>query len=192
MLASVQKVFQQGDYQKTENELDIAIEGNGFLQVTLPSGETAYTRAGALKSDAEGRIVTTDGYPIVPNITIPAQTLTYYPSKQMEQYQPRSRARQRRSRSARLNWLFFSNPIRTEGNRKKPLSSRPMPVVRQRRVAPGQNGVGTMLQGYLEGSNVNIMQEMINLIVGQRAYEVNSKAIQAADEMLQMANALRR
>ncbi len=74
MLASVQKVFQQGDYQKTENELDIAIEGNGFIQVTLPSGETAYTRAGALKRDAEGRIVTTDGLPIVPNITIPADT----------------------------------------------------------------------------------------------------------------------
>ena len=71
----MQKVFQQGDYQKTENELDIAIEGNGFLQVTLPSGEKAYTRVGRLKSDAEGRIVTTDGYPIEPNITIPARTL---------------------------------------------------------------------------------------------------------------------
>jgi flagellar basal-body rod protein FlgG len=77
MLSSVQKVFQQGDYQRTDNELDIALEGNGFLQVNLPSGDKAYTRAGALKTDADGKIVTSDGYTIEPNLTIPAKTTRY-------------------------------------------------------------------------------------------------------------------
>jgi flagellar basal-body rod protein FlgG len=190
MLASVQKVFQQGDYQKTENELDLAIEGNGFIQVTMPSGETAYTRAGALKSDAEGRIVTTDGYPITPNITVPAQTLNLSVEGDgtiSAQIQGQSAPQQ----IGTLELAVFSNPtgLRAIGKNlflQTDASGAPTTG------APGQSGIGTILQGYLEGSNVNIMQEMINLIVGQRAYEVNSKAIQAADEMLQMANNLRR
>jgi flagellar basal-body rod protein FlgG len=190
MLASVQKVFQQGDYQKTENELDIAIEGNGFIQTTLPSGEKAYTRAGALKSDAEGRIVTTDGYPIEPNITIPAQTLNLSIEADgtiSAQIQGQTQPQQ----IGRFELALFPNPtgLRAIG---KNLFLQTDASGAATTGNPGQNGVGTLLQGYLEGSNVNIMQEMINLIVGQRAYEVNSKAIQAADEMLQMANALRR
>jgi flagellar basal-body rod protein FlgG len=190
MLSSVQKVFQQGDYQKTENELDVAIEGNGFLQVTLPSGEKAYTRAGALKSDAEGRIVTTDGYPIEPSLTVPARTLNIsieaggIVSAQIQ-------GQQTPQQIGTLELALFPNPagLRAMG---KNLFLQTDASGTATTGAPGQNGMGTMLQGYLEGSNVNIMQEMINLIVGQRAYEVNSKAIQAADEMLQMANALRR
>jgi flagellar basal-body rod protein FlgG len=190
MLASVQKVFQQGDYQKTENELDVAIEGNGFLQVTLPSGETAYTRAGALKSNAEGNIVTTDGYPIIPSITIPANTTTLSiegdgtVSAQIQgQTAPQV--------VGNLELAVFVNPAGLNAigkNLYKQTDASGAAVTG----APGQNGAGSVLQGYLEGSNVNVMQEMINLIVGQRAYEVNTKAIQAADEMLQMANSVRR
>ncbi|MBA4389343.1 MAG: flagellar basal-body rod protein FlgG [Syntrophus sp. (in: bacteria)] len=190
MLSSVQKIFQQGDYQKTENELDIAIEGNGFLQVTLPSGEKAYTRAGALKSDAEGRIVTTDGYPIEPSLTIPARTLNVSIESDgsiSAQIQGQTTPQQ----IGRLELAIFPNSagLRAMG---KNLFLQTDASGTATTGNPGQNGIGTMLQGYLEGSNVNIMQEMINLIVGQRAYEVNSKAIQAADEMLQMANSLRR
>ncbi len=190
MLASVQKVFQQGDYQRTENELDVAIEGNGFLQVTLPSGETAYTRAGALKSNAEGNIVTTDGYPVIPSITIPANTTTLSieadgtVSAQIQgQNAPQV--------VGNLELAVFVNPAGLNAigkNLFKQTDASGAAVTG----TPGQNGAGTLLQGYLEGSNVNVMQEMINLIVGQRAYEVNTKAIQAADEMLQMANSVRR
>jgi flagellar basal-body rod protein FlgG len=190
MLASVQKVFQQGDFQNTGNELDVAIEGNGFIQVTLPSGDKAYTRAGALKSDSTGRIVTTDGYPIEPNITIPAKTTTVSIEADgtvSAQIQGQTQPQQ----IGKIELATFANPAGLKAIGKNlfqetDASGTPTTGI------PGQNGLGTLLQGYLESSNVNIMQEMINLIIGQRAYEVNSKAIQAADEMLQMANNLRR
>ena len=190
MLSSVQKVFQQGDYQRTDNELDVAIEGNGFFQVNLPSGEKAYTRAGALKTDAEGKIVTSDGYTIEPSLTIPARTTSNSiendgsVSVQIQgQTAPQS--------LGRLELATFINPtgLRAIGkNLFMETDASGTPTTGN----PGQNGIGTVLQGFLEMSNVNVMQEMINMIIGQRAYEVNSKAIQAADEMLQMSNNLRR
>lgn len=190
MLSSVQKVFQQGDYQRTDNELDVAIEGNGFFQVNLPSGEKAYTRAGALKTDAEGKIVTSDGYTIEPSLTIPARTTSISiendgsVSVQIQgQTAPQS--------LGRLELATFINPtgLRAIGkNLFMETDASGTPTTGN----PGQNGIGTVLQGFLEMSNVNVMQEMINMIIGQRAYEVNSKAIQAADEMLQMSNNLRR
>lgn len=189
MLASVQKVFQQGDYTQTENELDVAIEGNGFLQVTLPSGETAYTRAGALKTNADGQIVTSDGYPIVPSITIPANTT----SISIESDGTVSALVQGQTTAQQLGTIelaVFINPsgLNAVGkNLFKQTDASGTPTTG----SPGTSGAGTLLQGYLEESNVNVVQEMINLIVGQRAYEVNTKAIQAADEMLQMSNALR-
>lgn len=190
MLSSVQKVFQQGDYQRTDNELDVAIEGNGFFQVNMPSGEKAYTRAGALKTDAEGKIVTSDGYTIEPSLTIPARTTSISiendgsVSVQIQgQTAPQS--------LGRIELATFINPtgLRAIGkNLFMETDASGTPTTGN----PGQNGIGTVLQGFLEMSNVNVMQEMINMIIGQRAYEVNSKAIQAADEMLQMSNNLRR
>lgn len=190
MLSSVQKVFQQGDYQRTDNELDVAIEGNGFFQVNMPSGEKAYTRAGSLKTDAEGKIVTPDGYTIEPNLTIPANTTSISiesdgsVSVQIQgQTAPQS--------LGRLELATFINPtgLRAIGkNLFMETDASGTPTTG----SPGQNGIGTVLQGFLEMSNVNVMQEMINMIIGQRAYEVNTKAIQAADEMLQMSNNLRR
>jgi flagellar basal-body rod protein FlgG len=190
MLSSVQKVFQQGDYQRTDNELDIAIEGNGFLQVNLPSGDKAYTRAGALKTDADGKIVTADGYTIEPNLTIPARTTSISIENDgtvTVQIQGQSSPQQ----IGRLELANFINPtgLRAVGKNLFMESDASGSPTTGR---PGENGMGTVLQGFIEMSNVNVMQEMINMIIGQRAYEVNSKAIQAADEMLQMTNNLRR
>ncbi|MDD5245130.1 MAG: flagellar basal-body rod protein FlgG [Syntrophorhabdaceae bacterium] len=190
MLSAVQKIFQQGDYQNTGNELDMAIQGNGFLQVTLPSGDKAYTRSGAMKSDSEGKIVTSDGYLLEPNITIPQKTLNI----SIESDGTVSALVQGQSspqQIGKVELATFANPtgLRAIGkNLFVETDASGTPTTGK----PGDNGMGTLLQGYLEMSNVNIMQEMINLIIGQRAYEVNSKAIQAADEMLQMANNIRR
>jgi flagellar basal-body rod protein FlgG len=190
MLASVQKEFSQGDYQQTQNELDLAIEGNGFFQIDLPSGEKAYTRAGSLKRDSEGRVCTSDGYLLNPNITVPTgttQTSIQSDGTVSAQVQGQSTAQQIGS----IQLATFPNVAGLKAVGKsffQETEASGTPTTGK----PGENGVGTVLQGYLEMSNVNIMQEMINLIIGQRAYEVNSKAIQAADEMLQMANQVKR
>ncbi|MCX8022908.1 MAG: flagellar basal-body rod protein FlgG [Syntrophorhabdaceae bacterium] len=190
MLAAVQKVFIQGDFQETQNELDVAIEGTGFIPVILPTGDRAYTRAGSFKRDSDGKIVTSDGYPIDPAITIPNNAISVsikpdgtVSAKISNQSEPQQ--------IGKIELVNFPNPsgLRATGKSlymETDASGAPI------QGKPGENGLGTILQGFLEMSNVNVMQEMINLIVGQRAYEVNSKAIQAADEMLQMANNVRR
>ncbi|HAR94542.1 MAG TPA: flagellar basal-body rod protein FlgG [Deltaproteobacteria bacterium] len=189
VLAAVQKLFTQGNYEQTENQLDLAIEGNGFLQVTLPSGDTAYTRAGTLKSDSQGRVVTSDGYPITPNITIPQSTTNI----SIETDGTVSATVQGQSTPQQLGTIelaTFSNPagLRAMGkNLFLETDASGTPITGK----PGDNGLGTVLQGYLESSNVSVVQEMVNMIVGQRAYEANSKSIQAADEMLRQANNLR-
>lgn len=190
MLAAVQKVFMQGDFQETQNELDLAIEGNGFLTVILPTGEKGYTRAGSLKRDSDGKIVTSDGYPLEPSITIPNNTISIsirpngiVSAKISGQSEPQQ--------LGTIELAMFPNPSGLKAMGKclyMETDASGAPITGK----PGENGLGTILQGFLEMSNVNVMQEMINLIVGQRAYEVNSKAIQAADEMLQMANNVRR
>ena len=188
-LAAVQKQFSQGDYSQTGNQLDMAIEGHGFMAIQLPSGELAYTRAGSLQSDSEGRICTTDGYLLSPTITIPqnAVAVTIATDGTVSvQVQNQTALQQIGTLSL---WTFPNlgglNSI--GGNLYQPTDASGAAVSG----TPGQNGFGTILQGYLELSNVNVMQEMVNLIIGQRAYEANSKAVQAADQMLQMANNVR-
>ena len=143
-----------------------------------------------MKTDADGRIVTTDGYPISPNITIPANsTNVSIEADGTVSVQIQGQAAAQQLGKFELATFINSSGLNAIGkNLFKETAASGAPITGN----PGQSGVGTILQGYLEGSNVNIMQEMINLIVGQRAYEVNSKAVQAADEMLQMANNLRR
>jgi flagellar basal-body rod protein FlgG len=189
-LAAVQKVFIQGDFQETQNELDIAVEGSGFLQVVMPSGEKAYTRAGSFKRDSEGKIVTSDGYSLEPNITVPNNTVSIsiksdgtVLAKISSQIDPQQ--------IGKIELANFPNPTGLNSTGKS-LFKETDASGAATTSKPGENGLGTLLQGYLEMSNVNIMQEMVSLIVGQRAYEVNSKAIQAADEMLQMANNIKR
>ncbi len=190
MLAAVQKVHLQGDYQQTQNELDWAIEGTGFIQILLPSGEKAYTRAGAFKKDSEGRICTSDGYLLEPSVTIPQNTTKVsleadgtISAEVAGQTQPQQ--------IGKLDLYTFPNVggLKAIGKSLFQETEASGAVISGK---PGETGMGTLLQGYLEMSNVNVMEEMINLIIGQRAYEVNTKAIQAADEMLQMANNVRR
>jgi flagellar basal-body rod protein FlgG len=190
MLTSVQKVFVQGDFQQTGNELDWAIEGNGFFQITLPTGEKAYTRSGSFKVDSQSRVVTSDGYLVEPNLTIPAKTLNISVladgtvSAQVQgQKDPQN--------VGKIDMAIFPNNsgLKAIGrNLFQETEASGTPTVG----APGADGAGTVLQGFLEMSNVNVMQEMIALIAGQRAYEMNTKTIQAADEMLQMATNVRR
>jgi flagellar basal-body rod protein FlgG len=190
MLAAVQKVFIQGDYQQTDNELDLAIQGNGFFQILMPTGEKSYTRAGSLKRDADGKMVTSDGYALDPAITIPnnATSVAIKPDGTVWVTVPNQTAPQQ---LGQVELVTFPNLTGLKSNGKSLYSETDAsgaPILGK----PGENGLGTLLQGYLEMSNVSVMQEMVGLITGQRAYEANSKVIQAADEMLQMANNVRR
>ena len=189
-LAAVQKIFTQGDFHMTGNELDLVIEGNGFFQVMLPSGDLAYTRDGSLKRDGEGRIVTSDGYAVQPELTIPdgAKSISIGKDGTVSvtiegQSEPQN--------LGQIELASFLNPGGLEslgGNLFKVTVASGDPATG----TPGQGGFGTIGQGTVEMSNVKVVEEMINLIIAQRAYEVNSKSIQAADEMLGIANNIRR
>jgi len=190
MLAAVQKIFSSGNFQRTENELDLAIEGNGFFQINLPTGEKAYTRDGAFKMDSTGKLVTSDGYPLQPSITVPQKT-TNISIEADGSVSARVQGQMSLQKIGEIELATFLNPAGLQAIGKNlfiETSASGSPVTGK----PGENGTGTVLQGYLEMSNVNVLEEMVNMIIGQRAYEVNSKAIQSADEMLQMANNVRR
>jgi len=189
-LAAVTKIFSSGDFTQTGNELDIAIEGDGFFQIQMPDGGIGYSRAGAFKKDTNGRIVTSDGYPMLPEIAIPVGTTKVNIGNDgtvsvMQAGQTTA------TQLAPIQLASFANPAGLSSIGKNiylPSDSSGQPQIG----TPGQNGLGTIAQGMLEMSNVNVAEEMVNMIVGQRAYEVNSKAISASDEMLQTANNLRR
>jgi flagellar basal-body rod protein FlgG len=187
---ATQRLFTQGDFQHTQNDLDIAIEGAGFFQVIQPDGEIAYTRAGNFKIDGEGRIVTPDGYLIEPNITIPVDTLAVAIGTDgtvsiMQPGQPAP------VDIGNIELAGFVNPAGLDsiGRNLFLLTDASGDAIVG---TPGEEGYGTLAQGYLEMSNVSVVDEMVNMITAQRAYEINSKAIQAADDMLQTANNLKR
>jgi flagellar basal-body rod protein FlgG len=187
-VAAVQKVFTSGDFQQTDNELDLAIEGPGFFQVTLPDGTEAYTRSGALKKDSTGRLVTSDGYPVFPEVVVPenSTSINIGPGGTVEVILDGESIP---TEAGNLELVRFSNPTGLKSLGRNLYAETPTtgaPVTG----TPGEEGFGTLSQGFLEGSNVNIMEEMVNMIAGQRAYEVNSKAIKTADEMLQMTSQL--
>lgn len=187
-VAAVQKVFTSGDFQQTENELDVAIEGSGFFQVQMPDGTDAFTRSGALKKDSTGRLVTSDGYPIIPEVVIPegATSITIGSGGTVDVMLD---GESTSTQVGNIELVRFGNPsgLSSLGRNlyaETPTTGAPLSGT------PGEEGFGTLSQGFLEGSNVNIMEEMVNMIAGQRAYEVNSKAIQTADEMLSMTSQL--
>lgn len=187
---SVQKLFTTGEFKQTGNPLDMAIEGKGFFQVLTPSGELAYTRDGAFKTDSEGRLVTSDGYLLQPEITIPAdyQEIVVGVDGTVSVVLPGQNEAQQ---LGQIQTVSFSNPagLSSEGhNLYRPTASSGDAVTG----TPGQDGLGGLASGILEMSNVQVVEEMVNMIVAQRAYEVNSKAITTADEMLSMANNLKR
>ncbi|MEZ4483717.1 MAG: flagellar basal-body rod protein FlgG [Syntrophotaleaceae bacterium] len=187
-VAAVQKIFTTGDIQQTGNDLDLAIEGSGFFQVSMPNGETAYSRAGAFKKDGTGRMVTSDGYPLYPEIVIP-ENATQISIGQYGTVEVFLDGEATPTEVGTIELTRFSNPAGLEALGHNLFGETPTtgaPSVG----TPGENGFGILAQGFLEGSNVNIMEERVNMIAGQRAYEINSKAIKTADDMLQMTNNL--
>lgn len=187
---AVQKLFEQGDFILTGNKLDMVIEGDGFFQVTTPDGTVAYTRSGAFKLDNSGNIVNSDGYLMEPAMTIPANStdITIGSDGRITVLQPGSTTP---TEVGQIQTARFINPggLKALGkNLFMNTGSSGDPITG----SPGTDGAGTIAQGFTEMSNVDVVQEMVNMIVSQRAYEMNSKAVQASDEMLKVANELRR
>jgi len=186
---AVQKIFLQGDYQHTKNELDMAIEGDGFFQILQPNGEVAYTRAGAFKIDSDGRIVSSDGFFMEPEITVPSDSLSISIGTDGTVSILRAGETQP-DEIGTIQLARFVNPagLKSMGrNLYLPTLASGDAMIG----TAGENGFGTIAQGYLEMSNVSVVEEMVNMIIAQRAYEINSKAIKTADEMMQIANNVR-
>ncbi len=184
-VASVTKLFLQGSFAQTGNTLDVAIEGDGFFQITLPNGDIGYTRDGSFKLNRDGTIVTADGFPLEPEITIPEDainvtigtdgtvsvTLSDSTTDELDQ----------------IELARFINPagLLSQGrNLFRESEASGDPILSD----PGEEGAGTLRQGYLESSNVSVVDEIVQLIITQRAFEVNSSVIRTSDEMLQTAN----
>jgi flagellar basal-body rod protein FlgG len=188
--STVLKIFSQGNMENTQNELDLAIEGDGFFQIILPNGETAYTRDGSFKLDSDGRIVNSDGFALEPEISIPSDALSISVGidgtvsvLQAGDSTP--------SEIGTIELARFVNPaglISTGRNLYITSEASGDEMIG----IPGEDALGTLAQGFLEMSNVSVVDEMVSMITAQRAYEVNSKSIQTADEMLQMANNIKR
>jgi flagellar basal-body rod protein FlgG len=183
--------FAQGTFSSTENPLDLVIQGRGFFQVRRPTGELSYTRAGTFHLNREGQVVTSDGDPLEPQITIPAeaQSITIASDGTVSYVQPGQTAAQQ---AGQIQLANFVNPagLNSLGHDLfAPTDASGEPTVGN---PGGQEGLGTLLQGYTEGSNVSVVEEFINLIVSQRAYEANSKVVKAADEMYQQVNNITR
>ncbi len=181
--AAITKIFTTGDIVQTQNTLDVAIEGQGFFQVLLPDGNTAYTRAGNLKLDGEGRITTSDGYPIQPEITIPedAREVTIGDTGVVSAILGADTTSTELGNIDLVDFINESGLIAIGRNLFRETEASGAAIVG----TPGTEGIGTLLQGYIEQSNVNLVEEMTQMITTQRAYEINSNVITTSDEMMQ-------
>jgi flagellar basal-body rod protein FlgG len=180
---ATERIFTQGNLQQTGNSKDVAIQGNGFFQVLMPDGTTSYTRDGSLQTDANGQLVTASGYAVQPAITVPAdtQTLTIARDGTVSVQLAGSATP---VTIGTLQLAMFVNPAGLQSlgeNLYGETASSGTPSSN----APGSNGAGLLNQGYVETSNVNVVEELVNMIQTQRAYEINSKAISTSDQMLQ-------
>jgi flagellar basal-body rod protein FlgG len=179
-------IFTQGDYSATDNPLDIVIEGQGFFQIRQPNGQLAYTRAGNFQVNRDGSMVTSDGNLLDPQITIPQDqtgisigadgTVSVIQAGQTQPQQV-----------GKIEIALFQNPAGLDSIGKN-LFTPTQASGDAISGTPGENGLGTLLSGFQEQSNVSVVEEMVNMIVSQRAYEANSKVIRAADDMLSQAN----
>lgn len=189
-VGATQKIFTSGDLQETGDSLNLAIDGDGFFQVMLPSGELAYTRDGSFKRDSTGKMVTSDGYTLQPEITVPSEatdvsigedgTVTATVAGETDTQE-----------LGQIQLVKFLNSagLSSRGHNAYTATAASGDAIIG---TPGESGFGTLNSGYVEMSNVKVVEEMVNLITTQRAYEVNSKCIQTADNMLETANNLRR
>lgn len=180
-------IFSQGNFVATNNPLDLVIEGRGFFQIRRPNGEAAYTRSGSFHLDRDGNLVTSDGDLLDPQIVLPpdAQSITIAPDGTVTYMQPGQTNAQV---AGQIQLVNFPNPAGLNSlgrNLYQPTDASGDPIVGN---PGGQEGLGTLLQGYVEQSNVSVVEEFVNLIISQRAYEANSKVVKAADEMYQQVN----
>jgi len=185
--ASNEIILTQGNFQQTGNPLDLVIQGKGFFQIRRPTGEVAYTRDGGFQLDRDGNVVTANGDPLEPQITIPAQSqsITIAPDGTVSYTQPGQTAAQV---AGQIQLSNFANPagLNSIGNNLfLQTDASGDPTIGN---PGGQEGLGSLMQGYVEGSNVSVVEEFINMIVSQRAYEANSKVVKAADQMYQQVN----
>ena len=187
---AVSKNFSEGELQMTKNELDLAIEGDGFFQIIQPNGDTAYTRAGSFKLDKEGRVVNPDGFLLEPAITIPTDAISV--SVGMDGTVSVLQAGNTTPREiGTIQLARFVNPAGLQSIGKNlylPTDASGQEIAG----TAGTANFGTIAQGFLEMSNVSVVDEMVNMITAQRAYETNSKVVQTSDDMLQLANNLKR
>jgi flagellar basal-body rod protein FlgG len=180
---ATERIFSQGNLQQTSNDKDVAIQGAGFFQVLLPDGTTAYTRDGSFQVDSQGQLVTSSGFTVQPTITIPtgAESMTIARDGTVSVTTAGAVA------PTQVGTLQLATFINTAGLQAKgenlyvETAASGNPNIS----APGANGTGTLSQGYVETSNVNVVEELVNMIQTQRAYEINSKAITTSDQMLQ-------
>jgi flagellar basal-body rod protein FlgG len=188
--AATTKVFAQGTIQNSGNPLDVCIEGDGFFQVLKPNGDIVYSRAGALKMDSNGNIVTSDGYPLEPALTIPvdAESIAIGSDGTVAVLIAGDTAPQE---VGQIQLARFANPAGLLSTGHSLYAETAASGVPQTGT-PGEGGLGQVAQGALELSNVEVVEEMVNMITAQRAYEANSQAIKIADDMLQLANNVRR
>jgi flagellar basal-body rod protein FlgG len=186
---AVYRIPEEGNLVGTENPLDVAINGRGYLQVQLPTGDTAYTRAGALQRSADGTLVTADGYRVLPGITIPEDAISISINGNGEVL-VKTQGTVAEQNIGQIQLAVFPNEGGLEDTGDNLLletTASGNPVVG----TPGQNGFGTLQQGFLETANVNVVSEITNLITAQRAYEMNSKVIQTSDEMMSTLSQMR-
>ena len=187
---AIAKQFTQGNFKETGNPLDMAITGHGFFQIQLPDGETAYTRNGSFKLDRDGNVVNSDGFKLIPNIVIPADAtqISIGTDGTVSVLQAGQTAS---SNIGQIELANFVNPagLHSLGDNNLINTTASGDAIID---TPGLNGLGEIRQNFVEMSNVQLVEEMTDLITGQRAYEANSKAITTSDEMLQTVNALKR
>ncbi len=189
--AATEVIHNQGDFTSTGNPLDLTIQGNGFFQVKLPNGETGYTRSGNFQMDSQGNVVTSDGNPLLPSITIPSNStnISIGSDGTVNVTQPGQAQAQQ---VGQIQLAMFPNPggLNSVGsNLFLQTTASGDPIVG---VPGGSDGLGTLQQGMLEQSNVSLVDEFVQMILAQRSYEANSRAVSAADQMLQQLNSLGR
>jgi flagellar basal-body rod protein FlgG len=190
-IAGTSKLFTEGVLQSTGNELDLAIEGNGFFQITLPDGSIRYSRDGHFSKDQNGRLVNSDGFILQPPITIPPDALSVAVGTDGTVSVISAGAPNTSRPIGQIQVVRFVNPagLSSQGSNlysESASSGAPIPTT------PGQDGAGALRQSYLEQSNVDVVAELVNLILAQRAYEFNTRAVRTADEMLSDTNNLTR